>query len=591
MNQSSSTGLLLGSAVLTSLFLACGSTDTPGPAAGGSSSTGGSVGAGATGGTGTGGAQPSTGGTGTGGTSTGGTGTGGTGGSVQNTGGSSASGGHGAGGGAGMIGTGGSISGAGRPGTGGTTGGTAGAPPATGGGAGTGSAGTSGSAGAGMMGNCNFTVMQQTADKAGSGGIPTVGVVNWSVDLTGLKTASIDFTLQGASSKQTAPVDVATGPNFRTLLLGMKSSKTYSFKINASDGTKTCTSQDYMITTGALPTALPRITRTAGAAAASQAKGFIVTSSGLGAGGGFGGGGSTSTSYAFILDADGEIVWFAPAPATCSRAKMSYDGQYMWMVELNVDNMSKDGGELRRVSMDGLTSSGSIPGMKNCHHDLTILPDGRAACMSWVQQSGDQPSDLLESDEKGNVKKIVTVDSKIYVGGSGLGGGSGTFHANSIHYHQKDDSYTIGDRNPNLFVKVDHTGKLLWQFGGSCTNAPAGQNCVGGTWKVNHGHDMMDDGTFLLFNNGQSGASTAFFYQLTETGTFAATMKGSYSPGTTSSVLGDVQRLPNGNTLVTFSTASVIHEIDKSNAVVQQISGPGGYAEWRETLYGAPPRF
>lgn len=585
MNQSRTTHLFLGSAVLTSLFLACGSNETPGPATGGTSSTGGSTAAGATGGTSsTGGSQP--------GAGTGGTGTGGTGGSIQSSGGSTASGGHGTGGGAGMLGTGGSISGAGRSGTGGATAGTAGSPPATGGGAGTGAAGMSGSAGAGMMGNCNFTVMSQTADKAGTGGIPTVGVVNWSVDLSGLKTASIDFTLQGATTKQTAPVDVATGPTFRTLLLGMKSSKTYSFKINASDGTKTCTSQDYMITTGAIPTAVPRITRTAGAAVASQAKGFIVTSSGLGAGGGgFGGGGTTTTSYAFILDADGEIVWFAPAPATCSRAKMSYDGQYMWMVELNVDNMAKDGGELRRVSMDGITSSGSIPGMKNCHHDLTILPDGRAACMSWIQQSGDQPSDLLESDEKGNVKKIVTVDSKIYAGGSGLGGGSGTFHANSIHYHQKDDSYTIGDRNPNLFVKVDHTGKLLWQFGGSCTNAPAGANCVSGTWKVNHGHDMMDDGTFLFFNNGQSGASTAFFYQLTETGTFAATMKGSYSPGTTSSVLGDVQRLPNGNTLVTFSTASVIHEIDKSNAVVQQISGPGGYAEWRETLYGPPPRF
>jgi hypothetical protein len=587
MNQSRTTHLFLGSAVLTSLFLACGSNETPGLGTGGTSSTGGSTAAGATGGTSsTGGSQPVAG--------TGGTGTGGTGGSIPSSGGSTASGGHGTGGGAGMLGTGGSIAGAGRSGTGGATAGTAGSPPATGGGAGTGagSAGMSGSAGAGMMGNCNFTVMSQTADKAGTGGIPTVGVVNWSVDLSGLKTASIDFTLQGATTKQTAPVDVATGPTFRTLLLGMKGSKTYSFKINASDGTKTCTSQDYMITTGAIPTAVPRITRTAGAAAASQAKGFIVTSSGLGAGGGgFGGGGGGGTSYAFILDADGEIVWFAPAPATCSRAKMSYDGQYMWMVELNVDNMAKDGGELRRVSMDGITSSGSIPGMKNCHHDLTILPDGRAACMSWIQQSGDQPSDLLESDEKGNVKKIVTVDSKIYVGGSGLGGGSGTFHANSIHYHQKDDSYTIGDRNPNLFVKVDHTGKLLWQFGGSCTNAPAGANCVSGTWKVNHGHDMMDDGTFLFFNNGQSGASTAFFYQLTETGTFAATMKGSYSPGTTSSVLGDVQRLPNGNTLVTFSTASVIHEIDKSNAVVQQISGPGGYAEWRETLYGPPPRF
>jgi hypothetical protein len=533
----------------------------------------------------------------------------GTGGSLPGTGGMATGGSGVTGGGAGMSGS------AGTLGSGATTGGSAGT---------SSSAGTSGTAGGGVVGSCNFTVMSQTADQAGTGGIPTVGIVNWSVDLANLKTASIDFTLQNATTKQTAPVDVTTGPNFRTLLLGMKGSKTYSFKINVSDGAKTCTSQDYMITTGAVPNAVPRITRTAGAAASSQAMGFIIGSSGLAGGlggiGGFGGGmmgggfgtagtsgGMGNSAYAFILDADGDIVWFAPAPVTCSRAQMSYDGQYMWMVELNVDNQMNNGGELRRVSMDGLTSSGSIPGMANCHHDLTVLPDGRAACMSWIQQPGDQPSDLLESDAQGNVKKIVTVDSSIYLGGTGIGGGlmgggpmggagtgagtgTGTFHANSIHYHPKDDSYTVGDRNPNLFVKLSHAGKVLWQLGGTCASAPAAPNCVDGSWKVNHGHDMLDDGTFLFFNNGQSGASTAFFYQVTEGSTFTATMKDSYSPGTTSSVLGDVQRLPNGNTLVAFSTASVIQEIDPSKNLVQSINGPGGYAEWRATLYGPPPR-
>lgn len=591
MTQFSSSRLVLGSALLTGLFLACSSNDTSTSSQAGGSS--GSPASAATGGQGTGGTQSSGGGSGAmggAGKAAGGTGAGATGGT---TGGTTPMNG----------GTGGSTTG-GTGATGGTTpmnGGTSGTGASAGtgmmmGGAGT-AAGTSGSAGTGaMMGTCNFTVTSQTADKAGSGGIPTVGIVNWSVDMTALTQASIDFTLMGGTSTMTAPVDVTTGPNFRTLLLGMKGSKTYSFHVNVTNGTTTCTSPDYMITTGAIPNTVPRVTRTAGAGVAMQAKGFIVTSSGLAGGGfgggGFGGGGTTGGSYAYILDADGDIVWFAPAPDTCSRAKMSYDGQYMWMVELNVDNSMKDGGELRRISMDGLETTGKIPGMSNCHHDVTVLRDGRAACMSWIQQSGDQPSDLLETDFMGNVKKIVTVDSKIYQGGSGLAGGGMTFHANSIHYHPTDDSYTVGDRNPNLFVKLSHAGQVLWQFGGSCDNAPA-PKCAPGTWKVNHGHDMLDDGTFLFFNNGQSGASTAFFYKLTETGTFAATPADppSYSPGTTSSVLGDVQRLPNGNTLVTFSTASVIHEIDPTTKiVVQQISGPGGYANWRPTLYGPPAR-
>ena len=55
--------------------------------------------------------------------------------------------------------------------------------------------------------------------------------------------------------------------------------------------------------------------------------------------------------------------------------------------------------------------------------------------------------------------------------------------------------------------------------------------------------------------------------------------------------LGDVQRLPNGNTLVTFSNNGLLQELDSSWNVVQTLStGSFGYADWRETLYGPPPR-
>jgi hypothetical protein len=444
-------------------------------------------------------------------------------------------------------------------------------------------AGDGGSAGTGVVpGDCVFNVMSQTADKVGAGGIPTVGVVDWSVDLATLASASIDFNLDGSSAMMTAPIDVTKGPNFKTLLLGMKGSKTYKFRIKASDGAKSCTSMDYSIATGAVSSSVPRITKAKGTSAVASAGGFIIGSTGIGGMGGGGGG----TSMAFIWDSDGDPVWWATGPASCTRAKMSFDGQYMWMLELNVDNQ---GGEVSRVSMDGITKNSKIPNLSNCHHDLTILEDGKVACASWVSMPGDQPSDLIESDEKGTIKKVATMDSSVYLGGSGLGGGN-SFHANAIHYHKYDDSYTISDRNPNLFVKISRaTGKVVWQLGGTCSGAPA-TKCVAGDWKVNHGHDMLEDGTFLLFNNGTSGASAVMEYKITEGGTFAATKSWEYKPGTSSNVLGDVQRLPNGNTLVTFSTASIIHEIDPQRTLIQSFNGPGGYAEWRPTLYGPPAR-
>jgi hypothetical protein len=260
------------------------------------------------------------------------------------------------------------------------------------------------------------------------------------------------------------------------------------------------------------------------------------------------------------------------------------------MVAVNAQSLGSESGEVARVSMDGLTRNDRLPGLSNCHHDLTILPDGRIACLSWNQAAGNQASDLIESDDAGNITQIATLDANIYAGGSaGPIGGAG-YHANSLHYHQADDTYTFGDRNPSAFVKLSRTGEPLWQLGGSCADARAPE-CVPGDWQVNHGHDLLDDGTFLIFNNGQSGASAALFFQLSEEGTFTATQTGSYSPGAASSVLGDVQRLPNGNTLVSFSTDSRMDEIDAGGALVQTITGLSGYAEWRETLYGRPPRF
>lgn len=446
--------------------------------------------------------------------------------------------------------------------------------------------GASGSGG--VNGDCVFTVEHQTADQAGNGGIPTVGIVNWSVDLANLTSASIAFTLDGAASGLTAPVDLTQAPNFRTLLLGMKGSSTYNFQITASDGATTCTSSSYSITTGAVPSFVPRITRTPGPAAASQQRGFIITSTGFSNMNPGGGGGN---SYAFIIDADGDPVWWASAPAQCSRAKMSFDGQSMWMAALNVTNMTANGGSVDRVSMDGLTGETQIAGLSNCHHDVTVTPANTVVCPSWTAQPGDQPSDLLELDTNGNVTSLMRLDASVYPGGEGFMGGSNTFHANSVHYHPGDDTFTIADRNPSVVVKVTRQGQPLWQVGGSCANAQAAA-CVGADWRVNHGHDLSDDGTLLIFNNGESGASAVLNYAINEAGTFTAQQTSSYEPGTTSNVLGDVQELPGGGMLIAFSTAGVIHEIDASGQLVQTINaGTVGYVNWRETLYGPPPRY
>ena len=441
--------------------------------------------------------------------------------------------------------------------------------------------------GATSQGNCTFTANPSISSKMG-----TVGVVEWSTTLPSVSSAQIVYTLNNAASSVlnkggTAPVDL-TKTNYHTLLLGLKPSSAYTFHIEAtSSNGSSCKSSDYALSTGTL-TGAPSITRTATNASA-QATGFIITS-----------GGVNGPGQAYIIDADGTVVWTAAAPASCSRARMDYEGANMWMMALNVQN---SGGEMRTMSMDGVTTQNNISGLSKAHHDFTVLSGGVVATMVWSATGTDPQSDLVERSSDGTVKTVFHIGSNLYVGGqSALGGGSNTYHCNSILYHASDDTYTIGDRNPNMYVRVSHAGQPVWQFGGSCTNAPA-PRCATGSWTANHGHHLLDNGNLLFFNNGPFGSASTpshvYEYSISTTGTsLTATQVKTYTASNNfhSDSLGDVQRLPNGNTLITFSTPSqgqsgMIQEVDASWNVVQTITASAfGYAEWRETLYGPPPR-
>jgi len=66
-----------------------------------------------------------------------------------------------------------------------------------------------------------------------------------------------------------------------------------------------------------------------------------------------------------------------------------------------------------------------------------------------------------------------------------------------------------------------------------------------------------------------------------------------YASGLSTQSMGAAKRLPNGNTLVTYSNVGVIHEIDANKQLVQEINLGGGigFTVRRSTLYGPPPPY
>src|SRR5688572_16903873 len=145
---------------------------------------------------------------------------------------------------------------------------------------------------------CEFSITKNEL----SSKIPTVGVVEWSLANGTPTSAKIVYTLENAAGTLLnrggeAPVKL-DAPGYRTLLLGLKQASQYTFHIEATLGTRTCVSATLALpTTGSFDGA--RSVEVNVVQPEKRDPGFIVTSSG-----------SSLPRSAFIIDADGELVWY-----------------------------------------------------------------------------------------------------------------------------------------------------------------------------------------------------------------------------------------------------------------------------------------
>jgi len=405
-----------------------------------------------------------------------------------------------------------------------------------------------------ISGECGLRVSAEI-----SRAIATVGIVEWSSDLARVDEAHVDFGLD-TQYGLVAPVDLAA-PRHRTLLLGMKAAHDYHARLVVKSGGEVCRSEDFTLTTGALLAGLPPVTVTTTNPGA-RAGGYIISS-------------FLGSLPPFILDADGDYVWWGVG-SEFGRAEMTFDGHAMWFTRVNVGGGS---GYVGRLSMDGLVSE-SFPEFGDAHHDLTVLPD---ETVGFIQHDADDRCDtIMERAPDGSVRKIVNVHD--------AHGGGTQCHTNSIHYHPSDDTYTFSDLFQNAYVKVKRDGEVVWILGG--TTSDFGGD--GATWTRQHGHDLIAPDRLLFFNN-QAVASPAVAVELSlDFETMTAMPVWSFQqPDLGSAIYGDVQRLENGNTLVTYSTMGVWLELDAQGQTVQRLEFPKGrgvgYSMQRPSLYGPPP--
>ena len=409
-----------------------------------------------------------------------------------------------------------------------------------------------------MLLSGQFTVDAQLASDVDPSAPTTVGIVTWSIEGVTPSDAYIEFGLDTTYGTR-APVDLnETG--FRTLLLGMKPAQAYDYRVVVSDGTNSYASDNYTIETGSPATAVS--IGSFDSLSETRERGFMILSYRA----------QNADPMVFILDADGEIVWWYNTGSSngIGRARMSYDGKNIW----TVDAVNDSGGPVRRVSMDTLdaeTYSTTAPGGS---HDITAVS---GSTMAFIDYSESDCDSVFEIDPSGEVQEIW--ESEDILGGAQQSGGGLGCHLNAVRYSSTEDVFTVSNLNSDIYV-LDRSGNVLWTLA-----ERVGSNTA---WNSRqHGHQLLDDSMLVFANAGGSGQASALIeYDLEGNEIFR------YDSGEQTQNLGDVQRLPGGDTLVTYSNSGIVHQIDRDGNLLLTIDSGGsamGYTMWRETLYGPPP--
>jgi hypothetical protein len=205
--------------------------------------------------------------------------------------------------------------------------------------------------------------------------------------------------------------------------------------------------------------------------------------------------------------------------------------------------------------------------------------------VAFIAYGSGSCDDIKERSPSGTVTAIIN---------SGTAVGASACHCNAVQYDRNDDTIVFSELDTSSLVKVSRdTKKVVWLM--SSQNS-AKATVTGLSWKNQHNIHVVDATHLLFFNNGTGPSATAIEAELSISGgKGTARQVWSYPSNVTVQFMGDTQRLPNGNTLVNYSTAGEIREVSSSGTLLQTIKGGGGntlfgFSEKRKSLYGPPPR-
>ena len=311
---------------------------------------------------------------------------------------------------------------------------------------------------------------------------------------------------------------------------------------------------------------------------------------------------TSSAPYIMIIDNNGTPIFSQKTNGGVYDFKPQPNGM------LSYYDISMDGYYILDENYNLIDSVRCLNGIETDIHELRILPNGNYLIlgfdthkvdMSRIVEGGRTSATIIgyviqEIDKNKNVIFEWKTWDHFDITDSYTDLKQGTIdvaHGNSIEVDY-DGNFLVSFRNTQEVTKINRiTGEILWRLGGKKNQFKFINDTLGFSWQ--HAARRLPNGNIILFDNGSRrepsvmSFSRALEYKIDEVNK-TATLVWQYrnTPDIYSIGLGYSQRLPNGNTFISWGGAvPAISEVTQSGKKVFELSFKDSYYTYRAYRY------
>ncbi len=269
-----------------------------------------------------------------------------------------------------------------------------------------------------------------------------------------------------------------------------------------------------------------------------------------------------------ILDGEGRIVWqHADSRGLyVTRARMAIDGSGIIYNSSDLNGHDDETQELVWVSWEGeeiRTEEVFLMG-----HDFVEKADGTIVTVAFEPREEVVGTKLVEVAPDGTQTDTWSswdcFDPEVHTHDEMT---MGWTFANAMDYDEIADAYTISFRNFGSIISVDGaTGACDWVFG----DVAGTFDITGDTFEHQHQFHRTADSMVVFDNDGQPSQSRIIEYEF-DLAARTASEIWSYSFDSWNVVLGDVHRLPDGDTLAVWGMHGKVDRITPAGDVVTHL--------------------